>query len=436
MIEALTQRGHEVTFFSVGRVDLSMRPHLRWSRSVGVRQVELINSPNVPGTTGDPDWQSSHPVVERLTEQVLDQVQPDVVHIHELSGHCLSILGLIQARGIPSVVSLHNYWPICPQLNLVDACGAACEDYAEGEKCTRCHWLPPVEDRFWVEQVKSVLIVTPIFRPVRRLRSFARQLVQRYKLGPPQPPGWGVPRYTAAAFAQRRYTAIKLLNQANVIHALSSRSAAVLIYYGILPERIKVIPISLFNIDQIQPSAARHITYPVVFGYRGNLSYIKGVHYLIEAFAQLDQTRGRLVIYGSGEPNYEAQLRRLARGLNVSFEGEYSAKELTKINSQIDVGVIPSICDETFCLVGIEFLQSRIPVIATRMGGMLDYVEDRVTGLLVNPRDVNSLRDAMSLFVNSPPLMARMRAQIRQLPSMDQITDSMVSLYNEIVKDV
>jgi glycosyltransferase involved in cell wall biosynthesis len=435
LIQALTQRGHEVTFFSAGRFDPSRRPHLRWSWSVGARQVELINSPNVPGTTGDPNWQSSHPVIEQLTEQVLDQVQPDVVHVHEISGHCLSILDLIQARGIPSVVSFHNYWPICPQLTLVDASGVACEDYAEGEKCTRCYWLPPVADRLWVDQVKSVLIDTPMFRPVRRFRRLTRRLVQRDNLGPPQPPGWGVPRYAAAAFAQRRHAAIKLLNQANVIHAMSTRSAAVLLSYGILPDRIKVIPISLFSLDRLQPIASRRISYPITFGYRGNLSYVKGVHLLIEAFAQLDQTRGRLLIYGSGEPKYEAQLRHLGSGLNLSFKGEYSAKELTRINSQIDVGVIPSISDETFCLVGIEFLQSGIPVIASRMGGMLDYVEDQVSGLLVNPRDVSLLREAMAICIESPALLMQMRSKIRQnYSSMDRVSNSFLQLYADILK--
>jgi glycosyltransferase involved in cell wall biosynthesis len=414
-----------------------MRPNLRWSHIAGVRRVELTNSPNMPGTTGDPDWQSSHRVIERLTEQVLAQVHPDVVHVHELSGHCLSILERIQARGIPSVVSFHNYWPICPQLNLVDASGAACEDYGDGEKCTRCHWLPPVGDRFWVEQARSVLIDTPMFGLGRGLRRFTRQLGQRDGVGPPQPPGWGVPRHTAVAFAQRRHTAIRLLNQANVIHAMSSRSAAVLISYGVLPDRIQVMPISLFNLDHIRPSAVRGTTYPVVFGYRGTLSYVKGVHVLIEAFAQLDQARGRLMIYGSGEPEYETQLRRLASSLNVSFEGEYSAKELAEINKQTDVGVIPSICEETFCLVGIEFLQSGVPVIASRMGGMLDYMEDRGNGLLVNPRDVSALRDAMALCIESPALLTQMRSRIRQNhPSMDQVSDSFLRLYADILKGV
>lgn len=437
LIEALTRQGHEVTFFSAGRVDLTMRPHLRWSSTAGVRQVDLINSPNVPGTTGDPDLQTSHPIVEALTGQVLDQVQPDVVHVHELSGHCLSILGIIQARGIPSIVSFHNFWPICPQLTLVDASGAACEDYAEGEKCTRCHWSPTVADRFGVEQVRSILIDTPIFKPVRWLRSFIRRLVPRNNRNSLQAPGWSDPLYTGPVFVRRRLEAVRLLNQANVIHAMSSRSAAVLHSYGIRSERIKVLPISLYNLDRLQKNNHYDMHQPFVFGYCGNLAYIKGVHLLIKAFAQLDQTKGRLLIYGSGEPDYMAQLRRLAVGLNVSFMGEYNANDLSKIHSQIDVGVVPSIWDETFCLVGMEFLKSGIPVIASRMGGMLDYVDDRVNGLLVNPRDINSLREAMVLCISSPALLTQMRSQIHQnYPSMDQVSSSFLQLYTDTMKGV
>jgi glycosyltransferase involved in cell wall biosynthesis len=432
LIPALADRRHTVTFFDAGCFDLSRQPRLRWGGNGQIVRVELLNTPNVPLTSGDPETQTEHPLVEQLTAQVLDRVQPDLVSIGELSGHTLSVLELLQAQKVPTVVTVHNYWPLCPQLNLLDASGQRCDDFESGARCCRCRWLPRPDARFWLDLIKTALRETPLFAPVRRGRQILRQILAPNHTEQPGPPGWGPAVYSAAAFARRRQRAITALNQVQEIHALSTRSAALLAGHGLSPEKIKVIPFLLSHFDHLAPKT-RVPSFPLTFGYRGNLSYAKGIHVLIQAFAQLDQKRARLVIYGSGEPDYLLPLRRLAQGLNIDFKGAYVSRDLIRINHQIDVGVVPSVWEETFCLSGLEFLYSGVPLIASRLGGMVDYVEEGVNGFLVAPGDAEDLAQVMLRFLDDPALVTQLSSNCRPRYSMDQVTETLEGLYRKVI---
>lgn len=432
LMTALANRRHAITFFDAGSYDLSRQPYLRWKRSGQIIRVNLVNSPNVPSTSGNPEDHTEHALVEQLTTQVLDKVQPDMVSVGELSGHTLSVLELLNSRAIPTVVTFHNYWPLCPQLHLLDTSGRQCEDFEDGGRCCRCRWLPPPGTRFWLDVVKTALQDTPLFTPVKRLRQFSRQVWRPKNSSAPAAPGWGPPLYAASAFARRRQRAIAALNQVQAIHALSTRSVAVLTRHSIATEKIRVVPFLLSNFDQLTPLRrvpSSHLT----FGYRGNVSFTKGVHVLIEAFARLNQKRTRLLVYGSGEPDYLLPLRRLAKGLNIGFKGAYPPQDLPRINQQIDVGLVPSLCEETFCLTGLEFLYSGRPVIASHLGGMVDYVEEGVNGFLVAPGDPEALAQAMRRFLEDPSLLTRLSANCRPRYTMDQVTDAWERLYREII---
>jgi glycosyltransferase involved in cell wall biosynthesis len=264
------------------------------------------------------------------------------------------------------------------------------------------------------------------------VRQVWRQVLAQKNIPALGPPGWGPPRYSASAFVRRRQRAVAALNQVQEIHALSARSAAVLIRHGISAEKIRVIPFLLSHFRQLTP-VRRVPGSRLTFGYRGNVSYAKGVHVLVEAFSRLDQKRARLLIYGSGEPDYLLPLRRLAKGLNIDFKGPYAPQDLPRINQQIDVGLVPSLCEETFCLAGLEFLHCGAPVIANRLGGMVDYVEEGVNGFLVAPGDPEVLAQAMSRFLEDPSLLTRLSANCRPRYSMDQVTDNLEGRYREII---
>jgi glycosyltransferase involved in cell wall biosynthesis len=77
------------------------------------------------------------------------------------------------------------------------------------------------------------------------------------------------------------------------------------------------------------------------------------------------------------------------------------------------VGVVPSICLEACPTTAIEAMASGVPVVASRIGGLPDLVDDEVTGLLVPPGDSEALAASLGRVIRDPALRARLAAGAR-----------------------
>jgi len=129
----------------------------------------------------------------------------------------------------------------------------------------------------------------------------------------------------------------------------------------------------------------------------GLLTPKKGVPYLLEALSQLKDRRDdfALDIVGDG-PNraeYEQMVAELGLSDRVKFHGLKSKSEVAEFMRRCDFFVLPSIW-ENLPVVLIEALASGKPVIASRVGGIPEMINDEV-GCLVPPKDVDALAEAI-----------------------------------------
>jgi glycosyltransferase involved in cell wall biosynthesis len=135
------------------------------------------------------------------------------------------------------------------------------------------------------------------------------------------------------------------------------------------------------------------------FLYVGRLVKLKGVDTLIRAFRRYPDAD--LVIVGDGDER-EA-LQRLAGGMpNVVFAGAKDQAQLAALYRDAIALVMPSTGYEVFGIVLIEAFAQKTPVIARRLGGMPEAVEDSGGGLLFSTED--ELIDAMRRLQESPAL--------------------------------
>ena len=194
---------------------------------------------------------------------------------------------------------------------------------------------------------------------------------------------------------------------------------------------------SPFPAPTVKPRHANHLNAkePLRFGYMGTLSEAKGVRWLIEQFQRLpfDAT---LQIAGRGQRNDEARLKALVTSPNISFVGYQAPSEFY---SQIDVAVVPSIWNEPFGMVAVEACAHSLPVIASRMGGLPELIQDRLNGLLCNPDDPDSLGVAMLRLHQQPELLSRLGGQARtsvaSLLNLDLMLDSYQSIFAQTLLD-
>lgn len=134
--------------------------------------------------------------------------------------------------------------------------------------------------------------------------------------------------------------------------------------------------------------------------YVGRLIPLKGVHHLIELMPRLLKQHPNAVLVIVGSPQYGSNAsslysRRLKRaaaklGSSVRFVPYVPYNEVPDWLLGADVLTVPSVRREAFGLVNVEAMAAGIPVVASRIGGISEIVQDGVTGLLAEPTSLAS----------------------------------------------
>ena len=137
----------------------------------------------------------------------------------------------------------------------------------------------------------------------------------------------------------------------------------------------------------------------------GRLDPVKGALLLIEAMALVLKTHpdARLTLAGDGPARRAAELCAAERGLGASvrFTGYLTQGQVAELLSQSDMLVLPSFA-EGLPVVYMEALASRIPVVASRVAGVPELVEDGIVGYAVPPGDVATLADRICRLLSDP----------------------------------
>jgi glycosyltransferase involved in cell wall biosynthesis len=160
----------------------------------------------------------------------------------------------------------------------------------------------------------------------------------------------------------------------------------------------------------------------------GRLTPHKGVDRLIRALP----AGVRLDVVGSTghdprlpERDYPDLLKTLARGRDVRFVGPLPEEDLPRVYRSAAVLALPSVertcfgrsvrVSELLGLAALEAMASGTPVVASRVGGLPEIIEDGVTGFLVPPGDEFALRERLSQVVHDPGLGRRLGRRARDV---------------------
>jgi glycosyltransferase involved in cell wall biosynthesis len=332
--------------------------------------------------------------LERAVGEVMDADRPDVLHLH--SGYLLggSVLLAAQARSIPTVVTLHDFWFMCSRITLSHPGGALCTGPESDGKCAWC--LSTAKRRYRLLDVTSGGRVGRVMARLIEHRPIGRAL------------GFATLRDT---LAQRRSTLTRALGGADVILSPSHFVRDAMLRAGIGPERIAI---SRYGIDaRPLPRVPRAPGEPLRLGYLGQLAPHKGVHVLVAAVGSMTEQSIRLSVYGDPGPHarYAAELRSGAKkDARIAFEGPYGHERVYDILSRLDTIVVPSIWYENAPFVIQEAQAAGVPVLASHLGGMRELVADERDGLLFEPGSARSLAAQIRRLVHEPDLLERLRA--------------------------
>jgi glycosyltransferase involved in cell wall biosynthesis len=167
----------------------------------------------------------------------------------------------------------------------------------------------------------------------------------------------------------------------------------------------------------------------------GALVYLKGVHRLLEAMAEVrrKQPQACLVIIGQGDYQDELEHRAESLGLTeaVEFIPPMSQAALRDYMRRCRLLVLPSL-SEGLGRVLIEAMACGRSVVGTRMGGIPDLIQDGVNGYLIPPDEVAPLADRITYLLAHPGAAAEMGARGRAFVAETFSTDKYVAGYRQV----
>jgi glycosyltransferase involved in cell wall biosynthesis len=446
LMQAQAARGHEVAYFFSGRhYPLLRKARMRRWRSGRVRMLELLNSPiNSHWETGTrrPEADLSEVEGETAFDDAVGAAEPQLVHVHELGKLPSSVLERAKSAGLPVVMTLHDYKPVCASVRLLDADGLRCERHDVGEDCARnCAGAP---------QGRSHLIDATLrhdLAPLRRrlLRAGmprVDRLVERgiERTAGQEPPG-PAKAAAAAGYQRRREENLRRLGLCDALVAPSRRAAAVYSSLGVDQGKIRVQRLTLPHLGALvarrEPGTRSPLTF-VTLG--GCASRAKGSSLMVEAVRALERSgRGadyRLLVLG----HIDAAAREALSGFSsVRLGGGYEPEELDDLLDAADVGLMPSIWEETHGFVGIEMLAKGLPVIGNAVGGIPEYVRDGETGWLNRSLTADGFAQLMLAAIADPSQVVRLQRSVRARRSelvrpMSDHAAEVESLYAELTR--
>src|SRR4051794_30132854 len=218
LMRAQAAAGHEVAYAFSGRYYPRIGgPRLKRWRSGAIRMYELVGSPNRRHWwlgTRTPELDLDDAAGERVFDVALRETRPDVVHVQELARLPSSVIEHAKEAGVPVVMTLHDYKPLCSTVRLVHADGRFCMQREVGEDCA-CNCASAPADaghlsdltlEYELERAKHAIpfapqldysALAPVIVPaMARLRSFGRRnagaastpAARGPRPGPPAPP--------------------------------------------------------------------------------------------------------------------------------------------------------------------------------------------------------------------------------------------------------
>jgi glycosyltransferase involved in cell wall biosynthesis len=325
----------------------------------------------------------------------VEEVQPDVIHIQHLMGLPAGFWTKSQSMA-PVVVTLHDYWWICANAQLItDYGGTVCDGPSCWLNCARCGLARAGAGAAWP--------LSPLFAPLFAWRASAlRRLIPRVA-------AWIAPTAFVGNWHKARGFPAERLH--------------------VVGHGIEMPPQDILTLSAGQP----HRGEATQIAYVGGLAPQKGVHVLIEAFNELSSF-ARLTIAGdeTAFPNYCAGLHRLATHPGITFRGRLDRKDVWQVLSAADALVVPSLWYETASLVVQEAFAVGTPVIAANHGALAERVRHGIDGLLVEPGDVQSLLGALRRLIEEPGLASRLKGGIGPVMSITEHAQQVEAVYRRL----
>ncbi len=354
------------------------------------------------------------------TREYMQEVQPDIVHAEHFQGLSASVIPVFKEFDVPLVYTATDFWTVCPVVDLRRHDGVMCEG-PELTHCTRC-----IASRYPGTRMKAT---------VDRMPDAALRIAGRLSEAPLFKTSHSLRQVWA--LKERPGHIRKNMEQVDHVIVYTQLMRDLLLANGIGSGKIGI---SYYGIDTSYISKVprnRTLPPPLRIGFIGTLAPHKGCDTLIEAIRSLPrELKATLDIYGNLErfKPFVKVLRRLAGDdERITFAGPFQRERVGQILSGLDVLVVPSRWYENQPGVIFEAFAAGMPVVATNLGGMSEFVKHEENGLLFELENTEDLAQQLRRLGEEPGLLEKLRTGIGSVKTVEENVDELKDLYSMLL---
>jgi glycosyltransferase involved in cell wall biosynthesis/MoaA/NifB/PqqE/SkfB family radical SAM enzyme len=315
-----------------------------------------------------------HKQMDENFAELVKQIKPDIAHIGHVNHLSTGLIDELNKLNIPIIYTLHDFWLMCPRGQFLTRSIGKTNNFQlckkqDDKKCaTDCYKV-----YFSGREENEISEIENWSSWIHQRMVETKSIINKVDL----------------FIAPSHYLRNRFINEFAV-----PENKIVYLDYGFPTEYLT------------QTKKSKEKT-NFTFGYIGTLIPAKGVNDLIEAFKQIEEP-ATLKIYGreNGQSTNALKLIASTSKNKIEFAGEYINHNLANdVFSNVDCIVVPSIWGENSPLVIHEAQSCKVPVITADFGGMKEYVQHNINGLLFEHRNTNSLAEQMKFAVSNPDKM-------------------------------
>lgn len=363
----------------------------------------------------------NNPVVRDYLAGYLREFRPDLVHVTSCETLSASVLQVVKKAGLPLVLSLTDFWFICPRINLLHGNGTNCDGLTTAWDCLRCQLLESRAYR-WPRRILSEQGTSHLLTKVSQYPLLTRQRGLRGMAGD---------------MANRKAFLRQALTWPDCLITASSFVRDLFVHNGARSD-IRVQPYG-HDLSWLSRYHGKTPTDLVRVGFIGQIVEAKGVHLLLQAARRLQEKgltdRLSVSIYGNLDksPLYGDRLRALVANMqNIQFCGTYPHDQSADVFAGLDILVVPSLWYD-FPLIIYEAFATGTPVIAPDLGGMAEAVIHEVNGLLFERNNIDDLANQLERLVSEPNLLQQICTGIPKVKTTEEEVDEIEQIYTDLL---
>ncbi|MDP8212040.1 MAG: GT4 family glycosyltransferase PelF [Candidatus Zapsychrus exili] len=214
--------------------------------------------------------------------------------------------------------------------------------------------------------------------------------------------------------------------------------------FKVAASSVRCIPRSVdfnrFNIERKKREGELKCTIAIV----GRITPLKGHKYFLKAMARVVRNMPYAKIWIIGDApkskkaykhELEVLVDRLGLKENVEFLG--NRRDIPELLSSVDVAVLSTVTQEAFGRVILEAQAAGVPVVATKVGGVVDIIDDGETGLLVMPKDPEGMaKEVMRLLKDknlSHRIVEKAKVKLRDKFTVEYMSSETLGVYEELL---